>query len=57
MIIIYITREEKKYKSNEEISKELNIDFFINNDREAEKNEIMEKLYDLKDCGAETKRK
>ena len=40
MIIIYITREEKKSKSNEEISKELNIDFFINNVSEAEENEI-----------------
>jgi len=55
MIIIYITREEKKYKSNEEISKELNIDFFINTDGEAEENEIMEKLYDFKDCGAKRK--
>ena len=56
MIIIYMTSEEKKSKNNEEISTELNIyDFVITNAREVEENDIMEKLYNLQDCGAETK--
>ena len=49
-------KEEGIANNKEEPDENINFyDFIINDNREAEENEIMEKLYCLHDSGAETK--